>query len=87
MSRGGEPIALSVREFELLHCLMVQPERVLERQTILTRVWGEHHYSDSNLLDVYIRYLRKKIERPELPSLIQTSRGVGFMLKEASLSP
>jgi DNA-binding response OmpR family regulator len=50
-------------------------------------VWGENHYGDDNLLDVYIRYLRRKIELPNLPTLIQTVRGVGFMLKEGELRP
>lgn len=58
--------------------------RVLERQEIMHGVWGENFYGDDNLLDVYIRYLRQKIEAPELPTLIHTVRGVGFILRDAS---
>ncbi|QPN55801.1 response regulator transcription factor [Synechococcus sp. CBW1107] len=82
VSRGGKPIQLTVREYDLLLALLREPQRVQERQALLHNVWGEHFVGDANLLDVYIRYLRKKIERPGLPSLIQTVRGVGFMLKQ-----
>lgn len=82
VSRGGTAINLSVREFDLLRHLMASPNRVIERQAILRAVWGEHHFGDDNLLDVYIRYLRRKLEAPGLPTLIQTVRGVGFMLRE-----
>ena len=85
--RHGQSIALTVREYDLLCCLMQAPNRVLERVTILHQVWGENHFGDDNLLDVYIRYLRRKIEFPGLPSLIQTVRGVGFMLKEGDPKP
>ena len=54
---------------------------VVEREEILREVWGENHLGDENLLGVYIRYLRKKLERPDLDPLIHTVRGVGFMLK------
>ena len=80
--RQGHSINLTVREYDLLCCLMHAPNRVLERSTILHQVWGENHFGDDNLLDVYIRYLRRKIEFPGQPTLIQTVRGVGFMLKE-----
>ena len=56
-------------------------EQVLSRQDILLAVWGDSWVGDDNLLDVYIRYLRKKLERPDLDPLIHTVRGVGFMLK------
>ncbi|MFM9102391.1 MAG: DNA-binding response regulator, partial [Cyanobium sp.] len=81
VSRGGEDIRLSVKEYDLLLTLLKSSERVIERQDLLTRVWGETFCGDSNLLDVYIRYLRKKIERPDLEPLIHTVRGVGFVLK------
>lgn len=54
---------------------------MLSRKDILLAVWGDSWVGDDNLLDVYIRYLRKKLERPDLDPLIQTVRGVGFMLK------
>jgi DNA-binding response OmpR family regulator len=81
VSRDGEPISLTVREFSLLQTLLSKPNRVLPRGDLFAAVWGEDFVGDANLLDVYIRYLRKKIERPELPTLIHTVRGVGFMLK------
>jgi two-component system response regulator MprA len=82
VSRDGRPIQLTVREYDLLLCLLRQPNRVQERGKILKEVWGETFVGDDNLLDVYIRYLRKKIDLPGEPKLIQTVRGVGFMLKE-----
>jgi len=81
VSRDGEPISLTVREFALLQALLRVPNRVRPRAELFSAVWGENYVGDANLLDVYIRYLRKKIERPGLPTLIQTVRGVGFMLK------
>jgi two-component system response regulator MprA len=81
VSRDGEPISLTVREFALLQTLLSKPNRVLPRADLFAAVWGEDFVGDANLLDVYIRYLRKKIERPGLPTLIHTVRGVGFMLK------
>lgn len=85
VSRAGEAITLSVREFELLRHLMESPNRVLERPAILRAVWGENHFGDDNLLDVYVRYLRRKLEPAGRPTLIQTVRGVGFMLREGDL--
>ena len=82
VNRAGTAINLSVREFDLLRHLMGSPNRVLERQAILRAVWGDNHFGDDNLLDAYIRYLRRKLEPPGLPTLIQTVRGVGFMLRE-----
>ena len=83
VSRGGESISLTGREFELLHLLLRQPNQVHGREAILNAVWGEHWVGDDNVLDVYIRALRRKLEREGRPTLIQTVRGVGFMLKEA----
>ncbi|WP_259726653.1 MULTISPECIES: response regulator transcription factor [Synechococcales] len=83
--RNGTQVPLTVREYDLLRCLLRNPNRVNERETLLKSVWGDNHFGDDNLLDVYIRYLRKKIEWPGLPTLIQTVRGVGFMLKEGAL--
>ena len=79
--RSGQPIKLSVKEYDLLLCLLRHQQQVLSRQRILHLVWGDTWVGDDNLLDVYIRYLRKKIERPDLEPLIHTVRGVGFVLK------
>jgi two-component system response regulator MprA len=82
VSRGGEPVALTGKEFELLQLLIRQPQQVHSRAAILEAVWGEHWVGDDNVLDVYVRALRRKLERPGASTLIQTVRGVGFMLKE-----
>ncbi|MBD2422749.1 response regulator transcription factor [Cyanobium sp. FACHB-13342] len=82
VSRSGEPVLLSGREFELLLLLLREPNRVHSREAILSAVWGDQWVGDDNVLDVYIRALRRKLEREGQPTLIQTVRGVGFMLKE-----
>ena len=84
VKRAGRSIQLSVKEYDLLNCLMRGSGRVLERQEIMRAVWGENFYEDDNLLDVYIRYLRKKVESKDAPTLIHTVRGVGFILREES---
>ncbi|WP_254955418.1 MULTISPECIES: winged helix-turn-helix domain-containing protein [unclassified Cyanobium] len=61
--------------------------RVVNREDILREVWGDNHFGDENLLGVYIRYLRRKLEPEGLPTLIQTVRGVGFMLREGERRP
>ena len=80
--RAGRSIQLSVKEYDLLNFLMRGSGRVLERQEIMRGVWGENFFGDDNLLDVYIRYLRQKIESKGAPTLIHTVRGVGFILRE-----
>lgn len=84
VSRGEKNIQLSVKEYDLLVFLLRAEGKVLERAEIMRGVWGENFYGDDNLLDVYIRYLRQKIEMPELPTLIHTVRGVGFILRDES---
>lgn len=81
VSRAGQSVKLTVKEYELLLFLLRHKQQSLTRHQILTAVWGDTWVGDDNLLDVYIRYLRKKIERPELEPLIHTVRGVGFMLE------
>ena len=80
--RGDRAIRLSVKEYDLLNFLMRGAGRVLERQEIMHGVWGENFYGDDNLLDVYIRYLRQKVQLDDAPTLIHTVRGVGFILRE-----
>jgi two-component system response regulator MprA len=80
--RGNQEIHLTAKEFDLLLHLLRHPNQVQERRTILDALWGVDWDGDDNLLDVYVRYLRKKLEPPGEPTLIQTVRGVGFMLKE-----
>ncbi len=80
VQRAGVPIKLSVKEYDLLLYLLRHAGQVQERTRILDAVWGENFFGDANILEVYIRYLRKKIERPDLEPLIQTIRGVGYLL-------
>jgi len=82
VARGGEAIHLTAKEFDLLMHLLRHPNKVQERRAILDALWGENWLGDDNLLDVYVRYLRRKLEPAGQPTLIQTVRGVGFMLKE-----
>ncbi len=80
-SRGSRAIELSLREFELLELFMRHPNQVLTRQTILDRVWGFDFTGDTNIIEVYVRYLRNKLGEP---GLIQTVRGVGYALRQAA---
>lgn len=86
--RGGTSLALTVTEFNLLHLLLRHPRQVLERTHILNEVWGYDFGGDDNVLEIYIGYLRKKLEAPEpahpegRSRLIHTVRGVGYVLRE-----
>lgn len=80
--RGDRQIDLTATEYNLLHLFMSHPRQVLDRQTILNRVWGYDFLGETNIIEVYVRYLREKIEdSPSSPRLIQTVRGVGYVLK------
>ena len=79
--RAGEIIHLTAKEYDLLLLLLRHAQQVISREMIFAAIWGEQVIGDDNLIDVYIRHLRRKLERPGAPSLIQTIRGVGFMLK------
>jgi two-component system response regulator MprA len=81
VQRGGVDLALSQREFELLLFLVKHAEEVQSRQTILDVVWGAPFVGDPNTLDVYMGYLRKKVEAQGEPLLIHTVRGVGFIAR------
>ena len=76
--REDELIDLSKREFALLEYFMRHPHQVLSRQQILSAVWDYDFDPESNVVDVYVLYLRKKIDAPDEPSLISTIRGVGY---------
>jgi two-component system response regulator MprA len=80
--RGGHPIELTRTEFALLELFMRNPRQVLTRSIIFERVWGYDFGFGSNSLDVYIGYLRRKTEQGGRPRLIQTTRGVGYALRE-----
>ncbi|MEQ9000153.1 MAG: response regulator transcription factor [Coleofasciculus sp. B1-GNL1-01] len=81
--RGGRVIDLTMKEFELLKYLMTHPREVLTREQILENVWGYDFLGESNVIEVYIRYLRLKIEDEGDKRLIQTVRGVGYVLRES----
>jgi len=79
--RGERPVDLTAREFDLLELLMRHPGQVLTRDAIYQNVWGFDFDGESNLAEVYIRYLRHKLEAGAEPRLIQTVRGVGYVLR------
>lgn len=81
VSRGGHAVDLTPREFDLLQHLLKHPNQVLTREQLLDAVWGFDYYGDTNVVDVYIRYVRKKIDDGNEP-LIHTVRGVGYVLRE-----
>ncbi len=80
--RGNRTFDLTPTEFNLLYYLMRHPRQVLQRDQILEEVWGYDFGGDDNVLEVYIGYLRKKTEQGGEPRLIQTVRGVGYVLRE-----
>ncbi|MGJ5675086.1 MAG: response regulator transcription factor NblR [Nostochopsis sp.] len=80
---NGRAIDLTMKEFELLKYLMEHPREVLTREQILENVWGYDFMGESNVIEVYIRYLRLKIEDEGQKRLIQTVRGVGYVLRES----
>jgi len=79
--RGDRTIDLTPTEYNLLEFLLQHPRQVLEREQILTHVWGYDFGGEDNVLEVYIGYLRKKTEAGGAPRLIQTVRGVGYVLR------
>lgn len=80
--RGEMSMSLTVTEFNLLHLFLRHPRQVLERRQILNDVWGYDFGGDDNVLEIYIGYLRKKLEADGQPRLIQTVRGIGYTLRE-----
>lgn len=82
--RGSRSIDLTAKEFDLLDYLLSNPRQVITRDRILEQVWGYDFMGDSNIIEVYIRYLRLKLEDQQEPRLIHTIRGVGYVLREAS---
>lgn len=82
VKRGERIVELTATEYNLLHLFMTHPRQVLDRQTILNRVWGYDFMGETNIIEVYVRYLREKLEDdPSAPKLIQTVRGVGYVMK------
>lgn len=84
VQRDGASVVLSSTEFELLVHLLRHPGRVLSREQILASVWGYQHDPMTNVVDVYVGYLRRKLGRPQDPAPIHTVRGVGYRLGGAA---
>ncbi|HEV3123123.1 MAG TPA: response regulator transcription factor [Candidatus Dormibacteraeota bacterium] len=82
VTRDGGRVELTPREFDLLHHLMLHPRQVLSRDQLLDAVWGLGIGTASNVVDVYVGYLRDKLDAGGRPQLIQTVRGVGYVLRE-----
>ncbi|MGI1833823.1 response regulator transcription factor [Bacillus altitudinis] len=81
IQRGDQTLELTPREYDLLVHLLKHQQQVLTRDQLLTAVWGFDYFGDTNVVDVYIRYLRKKIDYPFEKQLIHTVRGVGYVMK------
>ncbi|WP_020615059.1 response regulator transcription factor [Paenibacillus daejeonensis] len=82
VTRDGSEIGLTKREYDLLAAFMTYPNRALSREMLLDKVWGPGAEVDTNVIDVYVRYLRNKIDPPDASvSYIQTLRGIGYILK------
>ncbi|MHB1628795.1 MAG: response regulator transcription factor [Bacilli bacterium] len=81
--RAGVQLELTAREFDLLHFLTVNADKVLSRDAILRRVWSYDFEGETNVVDVYIRYLRLKVDEPFGSPLIHTIRGVGYVLRRS----
>ncbi|WP_042220402.1 response regulator transcription factor [Oceanobacillus manasiensis] len=84
VKRQEKDIDLTPREFDLLVCLLKNKNIVLTREQLIEQVWGFDYYGDTNVVDVYIRYLRQKIDKGHEDAYIQTIRGVGYTIKDRS---
>mgnify|MGYP001794742554 CR=1 FL=1 len=81
VQRGSRSVTLTAKEFSLLEFLLMYPNKVHTRDEIFNSVWGSDFLGESNLLDVYIRYLRNKVDEGAQDKLIHTVRGVGYALR------
>ena len=82
--RGGKQIALTAKEYTLLELFLQYPNKILSREYIAEKVWGIHFDTGTNFIDVYVNYLRKKIEKDFKGKLIHTVIGMGYILKNAN---
>ncbi|HHJ7924828.1 TPA: two-component system response regulator CovR, partial [Streptococcus pyogenes] len=82
VNRGDDEISLTKREYDLLNILMTNMNRVMTREELLSNVWKYDEAVETNVVDVYIRYLRGKIDIPGKESYIQTVRGMGYVIRE-----
>lgn len=81
LTRGDQQIELTPREFDLLEILMRHPNQVLTRQTLMQRVWGDDFYGESNVLEVVIGNVRRALEANDESRVVQTVRGIGYVLR------
>jgi DNA-binding response OmpR family regulator len=81
VARRGKEIELTSREYSLLEYFMRNPDKVLTRTMISEHVWDYHFDSMTNVIDVYVNYLRRKIDKDFEPKLIHTIRGIGYLMK------
>ena len=82
VTRGDKNTELTPREFDLLVYLLKNKRQVLTREQIIEAVWGYDYYGDTNVVDVYIRYIRKKVDLSKYEPLIHTVRGIGYVLRQ-----
>ena len=87
VTRAGRELTLTKTEFELLELFLTHPRQVLSRSMIMERVWGYDFGPSSNSLEVFVSYLRRKLEAAGEPRLLHTVRGVGYVLREQSAAP
>jgi DNA-binding response OmpR family regulator len=83
VSRAGEQIELTNREFALLEFLLLNSPKPVSKMAIVEHVWDQHFDSQTNVVNVYMNYLRNKIDRPGWKPILHTVRGVGFALRES----
>ena len=82
VTRAGERVDLSLREFEVLHVFMKEPGRTFSRDEICERIWEREHEYDTRTVEIFVMRLRKKLDRKDTPSVIATIRGMGYALQE-----
>jgi len=82
VTKGGKIVDLTIKEYTLLEYLMSNCGKVMTRNMILEQVWGENTETFTNIVDVYVNYLRKKLDTPMTESYIKTIRGVGYLMED-----
>ena len=84
VSYDGEELTLTKKEYDLLECLIRNKNIAMSREQLLSKVWGYEYMGDTNVVDVYVRYLRQKIDDKYGIHMIETIRGIGYMIKDAA---
>lgn len=85
VTRGGKPIALTKTQFDLLEYFLMNPDIVLSREQLLSAVWGYDYAGDSNVVDVYVRYVRNRLQEPADGKLIESVRGIGYVMRSQAV--